>query len=711
MLLTCAALMMLAQASPAQTLTLQPAKPTFSQANKTTHFRQGDPGRLANKPVVTALRSKPGMTVKEAPTALTSNLLTLSDPKLGMDDNGINGMNPGDRCYYASIFSADLMKRFAGNTMGTFQTILPQGITSAQLMIIDANTMKELWSTTLSSPQTGTVISVPCDYQITGDAILMCSTFIMGSGLQTLPFYMTPTYQSSGLLIAGPDGAFMDFSSQVYDEMYGCLYFNALTEGGAGLKDNDVQIGAISNQRSMTNADVSISGSLTIWGMQPMMTADVTTTIGETSITAPLSTGITEETAAQSSTYGAAMSYEFPPMSAPAMPSRYTITQSIDKVNGEADGYTDGNDNVATTIGIALGEQHYDRKAVVEEMTGLWCGWCPRGMVAMENLKTMYADDVITIALHGGASIGYNDPLEAESYVPLMYFSGSFPSAFVNRFYLADPYYGLTSDANMGITDLVDDILASPAEAQIGVTSALSADGSTIDVTSYTRFCLTDNSETPHYAVAYALVEDGVRGLAYAQTNYYSSQMSGGPYSGRTPETSGLPDDLAQFVGMGPSIQGLTYNDVARGIYDCFGVEGSLNSNIQSGSMQTHTYSIPVPESISNIANTTLVAMVVDTETMEVINAVEVKVGESNTTGIEAVKEPAKADISVSGNAITVTTDAGGSAVAKVYSTDGKLVAQATVNGSATLAVDGQKGTYIVRVENGNNVTVKKVML
>ena len=705
MLLTCAALMMLAQASPAQTLTLQTAKPTLSQAKKATHFRQGEPGRLTNKPVVAALRSKPGMSVKEAPTALTSNLLTLSDPKLGMDDNGINGMNPGDRCYYASIFSADLMKRFAGNTMGTFQTILPQGITSAQLLIIDANTMQTLWSTTLSSPQTGTVISVPCDYQITGDAILMCSTFIMGSGLQTLPFYMTPTYQSSGLLIAGPDGAFMDFSSQVYDEMYGCLYFNALTEGGAGLKDYDAQMMAISNQRSTTNADLTMSGSVTMWGMQPVMSVDITTTIGETSGTASISTGVTEETAAQQSTYGAAMNYSIEGMKAPATPSRYTIAQSIAAVNGNPDGYAEGNDNVATTVGIALGDQHYDRKAVVEEMTGLWCGWCPRGMVAMENLKTMYADDVITIAVHA------DDALQSESYLPMAYMTSGFPSAFINRFYLADPYYGFTADATMGITDVVDEILASPAEAQIGVTSKLSADGSTIDVTSYTRFCLTDNSETPHYAVAYALVEDGVRGLAYAQTNYYSSQMSGGPYSGRTPETSGLPDDLAQFVGMGPSIQGLTYNDVARGIYDCFGVEGSLPGNIQSGSMQTHTYSIPVPESISNIANTTLVAMVVDTETMEVINAVEVKVGESNTTGIEAVKEPAKASIGVNGNAITVTTDAGGSAVAKVYSTDGKLVAQATVNGSATLAVDGQKGTYIVRVENGNNVTVKKVML
>lgn len=705
MLLTCAALMMLAQASPAQTLTLQPAKPTLSQAQKATHFRQGEPGRLTNKPVVAALRSKPGMSVKEAPTALTSNLLTLSDPKMGIHDNGINGMTPGSRCYYASMFPANLMKRFAGNTLGTFQTILPQGITSAQLMIIDANTMQTLWSTTLSSPQTGTVISVPCDYQITGDAILMCSTFIMGSGLKTLPFYMTPTYQSSGLLIAGPDGAFMDFSSQVYDGMYGCLYFNALTEGGAGLKDYDAQMMAISNQRSTTNADLTMSGSVTMWGMQPVMSVDITTTIGETSGTASISTGVTEETAAQQSTYGAAMNYSIEGMKAPATPSRYTIAQSIAAVNGNPDGYAEDNDNVATTVGIALGDQHYDRKAVVEEMTGLWCGWCPRGMVAMENLKTMYADDVITIAVHA------DDALQSESYLPMAYMTSGFPSAFVNRFYLADPYYGFTADATMGIADVVDEILASPAEAQIGVTSALSADGSTIDVTSYTRFCLTDNSETPHYAVAYALVEDGVRGLAYAQTNYYSSQMSGGPYSGRTPETSGLPDDLAQFVGMGPSIQGLTYNDVARGIYDCFGVEGSLNSNIQSGSMQTHTYSIPVPESISNIANTTLVAMVVDTETMEVINAVEVKVGESNTTGIEAVKEPAKADISVSGNAITVTTDAGGSAVAKVYSTDGKLVAQATVNGSATLAVDGQKGTYIVRVENGNDVTVKKVML
>lgn len=705
MLLTCAALMMLAQASPAQTLTLQTGKTALTQANSATHFRQGAPGRLTKKALTAGLRAKPGMTVKEAPTTFTSNLLTLSDPGYAVSETGMTGVNAGDRCDLAAQFPADLMKRFAGNTMGKFQTILPKGITAAELWIADATTMETLWSTTLTSPQTETVISVDCDYQITGDAILMGYTFNMGTGQEAMPLYVTPTYQSFGTLIAVKDGVFYDYSSQIYSDIYASIYFNALTEGGAGLRDNDVQMVSISNQRSTTNAELAVGGSMTIWGMQPLMTTDITTTIGETSQTTTLETGITEETAAESSTYGASMSYTITGLTAPSTPSRYTIQQSADMVNGVADGYTEDNDNVATTVGIALDDQHFDRKVVVEEMTGLWCGWCPRGMVAMENLKNIYADDVITIAVHA------DDDLQSESYLPMANLTSGFPSAFINRYYLTDPYYGNTANATMGITDLVDEILASPAEAQIGVTSTLSADGSQIDVTSYTRFCLTDNSETPHYGVAYALVEDGVRGLAYSQINYYSSQMNGGPYYGKTPEMSGLPEELAQFVGMAPSIQGLTYNDVARGIYDCFGLEGSLNANVQAGSMQTHTYSIPVPANVTNLDNTTLVAMVVDLQTLEVINAVEVKVGESDITGIDAVEEPAKADISVNGGAITVSTDGNGSAVAKVYSTDGKLVAQAAVNGSATLSVGGQKGTYIVRVENGNDVTVKKVML
>ncbi|MBR6482915.1 MAG: T9SS type A sorting domain-containing protein, partial [Bacteroidaceae bacterium] len=63
-------------------------------------------------------------------------------------------------------------------------------------------------------------------------------------------------------------------------------------------------------------------------------------------------------------------------------------------------------------------------------------------------------------------------------------------------------------------------------------------------------------------------------------------------------------------------------------------------------------------------------------------------------------------EISAAAGAINVVAAQG---TATVYTTDGKLVAKAQVNGAATIAV--AKGAYIVRVENGNDVVVKKVVL
>lgn len=34
----------------------------------------------------------------------------------------------------------------------------------------------------------------------------------------------------------------------------------------------------------------------------------------------------------------------------------------------------------------------YERKVVVEELTGTACGWCPRGLVGMKMLRDLYGD-------------------------------------------------------------------------------------------------------------------------------------------------------------------------------------------------------------------------------------------------------------------------------------------------------------------------------
>jgi thiol-disulfide isomerase/thioredoxin len=61
----------------------------------------------------------------------------------------------------------------------------------------------------------------------------------------------------------------------------------------------------------------------------------------------------------------------------------------------------------------------------MEEYTGTWCGWCPRGIVGLQLVNETYGDRVQTIAVH------YDDPMETSVYYSLL--PGSFPNATVNR--------------------------------------------------------------------------------------------------------------------------------------------------------------------------------------------------------------------------------------------------------------------------------------
>lgn len=95
----------------------------------------------------------------------------------------------------------------------------------------------------------------------------------------------------------------------------------------------------------------------------------------------------------------------------------------ITKVNGQVNPIQD------QCIGtLCVLSQMYSRKVVVEEGTGTWCGYCPRGIVAMEAMAEKYPDNFIGIAVHSG------DEMQVDgSYYPVLnYFSG-FPGCIVNR--------------------------------------------------------------------------------------------------------------------------------------------------------------------------------------------------------------------------------------------------------------------------------------
>ena len=64
-------------------------------------------------------------------------------------------------------------------------------------------------------------------------------------------------------------------------------------------------------------------------------------------------------------------------------------------------------------------------RPLVEEYTGLWCGFCPRGYMALEMMKELKGNLFIAAAYHNG------DPMSWDGKTP-NYVSG-FPAAYINR--------------------------------------------------------------------------------------------------------------------------------------------------------------------------------------------------------------------------------------------------------------------------------------
>jgi len=148
------------------------------------------------------------------------------------------------------------------------------------------------------------------------------------------------------------------------------------------------------------------------------------------------------------------------------------------------------------------------KKVIVEEATGTWCGWCPRGTVWMDRMSNKYPDHFIGIAVHNG------DPMVDADYDNGLGAS-SFPGAKVDRGNFIDP----------------GDI-ESPFLTNIKVTSAAIMengalwDATTRELTISLVVTSLENITTNH-KVNVALTEDGVSGLggSWAQENYYSGSQ------------------------------------------------------------------------------------------------------------------------------------------------------------------------------------------
>lgn len=188
-----------------------------------------------------------------------------------------------------------------------------------------------------------------------------------------------------------------------------------------------------------------------------------------------------------------------------------SLLMTLTKVNGVEDQLNCNNSLAASVYAVKPAD---NRKVLLEEGTGTWCGWCPRGAVFLKVISPAYDDYLIPIAVHNA------DPMTVKTYDnEITSFNGftGFPGMVVDRREVVDPSAALTPGLNY-LREIPD------ATLEIGA-KAPDAEGN-MEVSVSVNYL---QAVPEGYSMILTIVEDEVTGTTaqYNQANYYSGGNSG----------------------------------------------------------------------------------------------------------------------------------------------------------------------------------------
>lgn len=241
---------------------------------------------------------------------------------------------------------------------------------------------------------------------------------------------------------------------------------------------------------------------------------------------------------------------------------------------------------------------------VIEEFTGTWCGYCPIGIAALNQIDDKYGDQVILIAVHGNQDYHY-DQMEIDQYdFKNSLFSG-YPSAIINRGEDIYPTYCI---------NYLDDIIAASAPGEISVSAKWGNNAQTaINITTQTKFAMGASSSS--YNIGFVLVADGLKSTEYvwAQSNNYSG-------------ATGYENDkyMYPFTQQPSKISGFEYNHVAVDGWGIqYGVDGSIPKSFSAGENLSYGYKADISSNtlIQDKSKLHVIALLLDKNTGKILNA------------------------------------------------------------------------------------------
>ncbi len=319
----------------------------------------------------------------------------------------------------------------------------------------------------------------------------------------------------------------------------------------------------------------------------------------------------------------------------------------------------------------------FHRLVLIEEGTGTWCMWCPRGQYGLQLLHEKYPNDFVDVAIHGS-----DEMMDITYYVGAYpYFTMGFPGCVLDRNsnISGDPYYDVDS-------------LLSVAKVQGAIgkisTSAQFTETGSLNVEATAEFGRT--IEEGEFGLLYIIVEDSVTG--YEQANAYGggSQEMGG--------YENLPDPIPAGEYF--------FANVGRKVYPSFeGDAAAFPAGTPRHTPMTVSYTIPMPE-VQRNDKVKVIAAITEMATGKIVNVHQVI--PDWPEAIEGVDADSGIEVITDARGITVEAQQPITSV-EVWSVGGQLLhaAQPGVD-SYTADITVYNQVVIVKAQTTDNVAVVK---
>lgn len=352
----------------------------------------------------------------------------------------------------------------------------------------------------------------------------------------------------------------------------------------------------------------------------------------------------------------------------------------VDKVGDVANAASE----VTTEVAFTCSRDLFERRMVVEEYTGLQCGYCPRGYAALEEFSKEVTDgSFIAIAAHNYGS----DPMSLSAYNSWVskYISGA-PGATYNR---EKDYMGLGIGYDL-VKQLYADIHTFCKEdVQLEVNYK---EGDEMTAVAKATMQFSEDIDDANYGLAFVVTQDDLG--PYNQSNYFAGGAQG---------------ECFGFESQG-SVVSLMFNDVARDLYNWTGDSRAVPTTLKKGEVYTWEKEVSLSRckglKNASMENVNVIVLLIDKKTEAIANAAKCKIGSKSESGVEGAEVESREVPTVYGHAGEITVS-GEYETVSVYGIDGKFYGSFGEGGSLNVA----SGLYIVNVNCGDKTFTAKVIV